>query len=223
MSREALSLDISRLVSRVVRGEPIDIAERGAALAEQYPDLGMSGALISQAIERAAGMVGMIRSAPEPPKPPRPRVEMPVAVLPANGNGNGAARNGTAARFAAREEQPLQKARPAPVALPVAALSIDDDLAAAIDAEIGNIVSGHKAAAGAPAPRSRGEARAAAPPLRRNAEARVAPSPAPRSSVETQTPPVAPPQTTTPAKEPASSEPAHGSIFSSFRRALFRT
>ena len=64
VSREALALDISRVVSRVVSGEPIDTAERGAALAAKYPELGMNAELIGQAIDRAAGMVGLIKTAP---------------------------------------------------------------------------------------------------------------------------------------------------------------
>ena len=50
MSREALSLEISQAVSRVVSGEPVDAAERGAFLAAKYPELGMSGEMISEAI-----------------------------------------------------------------------------------------------------------------------------------------------------------------------------
>ncbi len=66
MSREALSLEISQVVSRVVSGEPIDTAERGLMLALKYPELGMSGEMIGAAIVRAANMVGMIKSAPMP-------------------------------------------------------------------------------------------------------------------------------------------------------------
>ena len=93
MSREALSLDISRVVSRVVSGEPIDTAENGAALAAKYPDLGMSGTLISQAIDRAAGMVGMIKNAPEPVKQPRLAVSIaaPKPQPATNGNGHSVA------------------------------------------------------------------------------------------------------------------------------------
>jgi hypothetical protein len=148
VSREALSLEISNLVSRVVSGESIDIAERGAALAAKYPELGMSGELISQAIERAAGMVGMIKSSPQPPKmspitrePPAPEpqprsqpqqsrseLQPPAAPTPTNGH---------------RAEAPSAP----PLRLPRAVQLIDDDLAAAIDREIGNLVSGQKAAA----------------------------------------------------------------------------
>ena len=90
MSREALSLEISNLVARVLRGETIDIPQTGAGLAAKYPDLGMSGALIGQAIERAAGMVGMIRSTPTPTKRMPRAAEMVVAPAgdppPSNGH-----------------------------------------------------------------------------------------------------------------------------------------
>jgi hypothetical protein len=66
MSREALSREISQVVSRVVSGEEIDAAARGAILAAKYPELGMSGEMIGEAILRAANMVGMIKSAPMP-------------------------------------------------------------------------------------------------------------------------------------------------------------
>lgn len=140
MSREALALDISRVVSRVVSGEDIDTAERGAALAAKYPDLGMSGELIGEAIARAAGMVGLIRSAPPPQKPlvpPKPaRIESAAPVMPA-----------AAMHPAVMPSTPVASAPPAPVSAsaPAVFLSIDDDLAAAIDAEIGNLVTGRKA------------------------------------------------------------------------------
>jgi hypothetical protein len=60
-SRAELSLEISRLVSRVVKGETIDAAASGAELAARFPDAGMSGEMIAKAIDSAAGMVGMIR------------------------------------------------------------------------------------------------------------------------------------------------------------------
>ena len=59
-AQAALSLEISRLVARVTRGEMVDIAARGEALAFRFPDAGMSGAMIAKAIENAAGMVGMM-------------------------------------------------------------------------------------------------------------------------------------------------------------------
>ena len=207
MSREALSLDISQVVSRVVSGESIDTAERGAALAAKYPDLGMSGALIGQAIERAAGMVGMIRNAPEPPKPPPRAIEAPAPIRTAPANG--AAADGHRA--------PKPASAPPPV-LPVASQSIDDELAAAIDAEIGNLVSGHAATPAAHA-RPNGETRTRVVPPSAYGEPRA--TTAWRANVEAQAPSAAP---LTPI---ASSEPAtverHGSFLSSFRRALFRT
>ncbi len=220
MSKEALSLDISRLVSRVVRGETIDVAERGAALAKQYPDLGMSGAMIGQAIERAAGMVGMIRNAPIPPKLPRvPAIAVPPPPPPV------AAAAPPKVVAEPGNVRPLHTVRAAPpTAFPVGPQSIDDELAAAIDAEIGNLVSGH-AAATAPLARTGSDARTArAAPAHGNGEARTA-SPAPvRPSAEPPAPaPVAAPRPASVSREPDRSEPAHGSIFSNFRRALFRT
>jgi hypothetical protein len=129
VSREALSLDISQLVSRVVAGEAIDVAEKGAALAAKYPDLGMSGELIAQAIERAAGMVGMIRTAPAEPRMSPVARDVPAPTPSPAGNGH---------------SRPVPK--PASVKLPVAVSLIDDDLAAAIDAEIGSLVTSGKAA-----------------------------------------------------------------------------
>jgi len=108
MSREVLSLEISQIVARVVSGESIDAAERGTLLAQKYPELGMTGDMIGQAIERAAGMVGMIKTAPEP-------VAWPKRAAAAQATG----------------------AAP----LPGPAGTIDDALAAAIEAEIGGVVS----------------------------------------------------------------------------------
>lgn len=59
-----LSLDISRVVARMMSGETVDTSASAAELAARYPTLGMSGEMIEEAISRAAGMVGMIRSAP---------------------------------------------------------------------------------------------------------------------------------------------------------------
>ena len=136
MSREALALDISRVVSRLVSGEPIDTAERGAALAEKYPELGMNAELIGQAIDRAANMVGMIKTAPAPPKltreQPQPVVSSLVEVAEIE-----------------RPAAPVAPPAPKPV-VPPRALSIDDELAAAIDAEIGNLVTTRKPAPAVP-------------------------------------------------------------------------
>ena len=125
MSREALSLEISKVVSRVVSGEPVDAAARGMLLAQKYPDLGMSGEMIGEAIVRAANMVGMIKSAPMPADWPADPVPRPAEVaVPKNGAGG-------------------MRAYPP---RPVLAQSIEDDLGSAIDAEIGNLVSGRAAA-----------------------------------------------------------------------------
>jgi hypothetical protein len=66
-SSAELSLDISRVVSQVLTGESVDTAKKGEELAAKYPDLGMSAAMIEDAIGRAAGMVGMIRDGETPP------------------------------------------------------------------------------------------------------------------------------------------------------------
>jgi hypothetical protein len=142
LSREALALDISRIVSRVVSGEAVDTVERGAALAAKYPEVGMSGESISEAIARAAGMVGMIKSAPPPQRmPPLPRAQSVAAAAIAE---QAAAPD---AGPVAEPEVPVVEARSAPPAAPVvpsSAQAFDDLLAAAIDAEIGDLVSGRR-------------------------------------------------------------------------------
>ncbi len=126
MSREALSLEISQVVARVVSGEPVDAAERGTHLAQKYPGLGMSGEMIGEAIRRAAGMVGMIRKAPMPAAWPQdPVPDAARTALTVNGSSNGA--------------------RTAPSLPPCVGPAIGDDLAAAIDEEIGILVSGRVA------------------------------------------------------------------------------
>lgn len=95
----ALSIEISRLVARVLKGETIDIAATGDELAFRFPDAGMTGAMIAEAIQRAAGMVGMIREGAIP------------------------------------DVRPLR----------TKASRFDDELAAAIDAGIGEIVAGQAA------------------------------------------------------------------------------
>lgn len=100
MSQADLSLEISRLVSRLLSGEAVDTAACGEELAARFPDVGMSGEMIAEAIVSAAGMVGMIRE-----------------------GGSAAARD-------------TEEGAPA---------SVDDALAAAIDAELGELVSGEAA------------------------------------------------------------------------------
>ena len=161
MSREALSLDISRLVARVVAGEPIDTAERGAALAAKYPDLGMSGVLIGQAIDRAVGMVGMIRSAPRPAKRSKESVEHSQVVTSAapplvNAHTGIASQLQTNGHLAEPAEAMLLKTEAetevsVPLETPEASgapsptsniAPIDDDVTAGINAGIGGLVSG---------------------------------------------------------------------------------
>ena len=68
-SSAELSLDISRVVSQVLNGGDVDVARSGEELATRYQNLGMSGAMIEEAISRAAGMVDMIRGAERPAEP----------------------------------------------------------------------------------------------------------------------------------------------------------
>ncbi len=119
MSREALSLEISQVVSRLVSGEPIDPAARGAMLAQKFPELGMSGEMIGEAIVRAASMVGTIKSTPLPAAwTDRARAS---ATVTGAGDANGAA---------------------AKAASSLPAQSAEDDLTSTIDAEIGSLLSG---------------------------------------------------------------------------------
>ncbi len=121
MSREALSLEISQVVSRVVNGEAIDAKAQGAMLAQRYPELGMSGEMIGEAIMRAASMVGMIKSTPMP-----------------------AARSaGEAHRHAA----PAARMNGDPARTQAAGLarSDDGDLASAVDTKVGSLASGEAA------------------------------------------------------------------------------
>ena len=134
MSREALSLEISNLVARVLRGETIDIPQTGAGLAAKYPDLGMSGALIGQAIERAAGMVGMIRSTPAPTKRTPRAAEMVAASAGDPPPPNGHAFTEPPVEEKRHFEAKRPAVEPAVTSIPPRARSIDDDLAAAIDA-----------------------------------------------------------------------------------------
>ena len=82
----------------------------------------------------------MIRSAPEPVKPVR--VVAPPVAVPVPTTINIPPLNGKSETLVARPPAPRLSTVTAP---PVALQSIDDDLAAAIDAEIGNLVSGHQA------------------------------------------------------------------------------
>jgi hypothetical protein len=233
VSREALSLDISRVVSRVVSGEPIDTAENGAALAAKYPDLGMSAKLISQAIERAAGMVGMIKSAPEPVKPPRLTVAIPApkSQPTTNGNGHSVAAKTTEPVTARKADAPRVVVPVMPVTtIPVSVLSIEDDLAAAIDAEIGHLVSGQRAK---PAPVSTPVSDTPTPLIQAAAAPLVTAAALPKATVETRiglaTEEPQPADASPPDSPPAADSSApkgdeqRGSIFSSFRRALFRS
>jgi hypothetical protein len=100
----ALSVEISRLVERLLKGETFDIAASGDELAFRFPDAGMTGAMIVDAVGRAAETVGMIREG-------------------------------------AQSDTPAADPEASP---------FDEEIAAAIDAEIGEIVTGQ--AADAPSP-----------------------------------------------------------------------
>ena len=69
-SSAKLSLEISQLVSRALAGEMIDMPAEGERLAGRFPDLGMSGEMIGNAIARAISMVGAIRSGADQPREP---------------------------------------------------------------------------------------------------------------------------------------------------------
>jgi hypothetical protein len=60
LSSADLSVEIYRLVTRAVGGEPIDVATRSEELATRFAHLGWSAQLIGKAIGRAAGMVGVV-------------------------------------------------------------------------------------------------------------------------------------------------------------------
>ena len=86
MSRAELSLEISRLVSRLLKGESIDLADKAEELAARFPDLGMTADMIGSAIERAATMVDKIRNRPEPLQATA-TPDYPDPVETANGDG----------------------------------------------------------------------------------------------------------------------------------------
>jgi len=201
VSREALSLEISSIVSRVVRGESIDITQMGAALAAKYPELGMSGALIGQAVERAVGMVGMIRSAPAPTKRMPGAAEMVVAPVSQPPPSKGHAFTEPSLEEHERLEPPQPAVELAVAAVLPGARSIDDDLGAAIDAEIGNLVSGRKV---------RPERQVTSNTQPSSAGARAVPTPEAMAKAAG-------------GSDRARRSSEHNSIFSSFRRVLFRT
>ena len=74
----------------MLTGETVDTAKKGEELAAKYPDVGMTGAMIEEAITRAAGMMGMIRGGTVPPAAPQP--PQPAIVA---GGAPGAGLNGT--------------------------------------------------------------------------------------------------------------------------------
>ena len=90
----------------------------------------MTGEMIGEAIVRAAGMVGMIKSAPKPVEPGQTRVRTASADRRPAGE---------------RERAPLPLPK---ITLPPPAQTIDADLASAIDAEIGSLVSGKRGGTG---------------------------------------------------------------------------
>jgi hypothetical protein len=196
LSREALALDISRVVSRLVSGEPIDTAERGAALAAKYPELGINAELIGQAIDRAANMVGLIKTAPLPRKLPR---EQPRPVVSSRVD-------------VAEIERPAPPVAPAPkLAVPPRAFSIDDELAAAIDAEIGNLVTTRNPVPMAPVAVVFEQEEAS---VETEAEASI--------DEETESPDEEALEQSWPEPEPPPAAPTSKGPFSALRRAFFR-
>ena len=89
-SSAELSLDISRVVSQVLNGGDVDVARTGEELASRYQNLGMSGAMIEEAISRAAGMVDMIRGAEKPAEPQTGATEGNGSSLSGNGRADDA-------------------------------------------------------------------------------------------------------------------------------------
>ena len=81
MDRAELSIEISRIVSRALNGETIDVAVEGEGLAVKYPGLGMSGQMIADAIASATGMMGMIRSGNGAAAPAETGADEPQALV----------------------------------------------------------------------------------------------------------------------------------------------
>jgi hypothetical protein len=128
VSSAELSLDISHLVSRALNGEAIDPAGEGQKLAARYTDLGMTGDLIGKAIARAAGMVGVVLEGwDEEPAPIDPAGTAEVAS-PSSGGDDAII-------------LPSHSASPSHDPVFPASSSLDDGLAAAIDADLAEFVS----------------------------------------------------------------------------------
>ena len=87
MSRAELSLEISRLVPRLLKGESSDVADKAEELAARFPDFGMTADMIGSAIERATTMVDQIRNRPEPLQATA-TPDYPDPVETANGDGS---------------------------------------------------------------------------------------------------------------------------------------
>ena len=101
MSSAELSLEISRIVSRAMGGEPIDVAVHSQELAARFSDLGMSAELIGKAIARAAGMVGIaLDGAGQEDLLPAAPLAAATQDQP-GGNANGFHANGTAVNIPA--------------------------------------------------------------------------------------------------------------------------
>jgi hypothetical protein len=87
VSRAELSLEISRLVPRLLKGESIDLGGKAEELAARFPDLGMTAAMIGSAIERTTTMVDQIRNRPEPLQATAAAPDYAGPVEEANGHG----------------------------------------------------------------------------------------------------------------------------------------
>jgi hypothetical protein len=118
--RVELSTEIAGLVAQVLRGEAVDTAAKGEELAARYPQVGMSGAMIGEAIVRATGMMSMIRERPQPPE----RASRSTSIN-AHQASNGAVVDAAGGNSGSENSN----------------IAIDDGLAAAIDADIGGLVA----------------------------------------------------------------------------------
>ena len=110
-SSAELSLDISRVVSEVLNGGDVDVTRTGEELAARYQNLGMSGAMIEEAISRAAGMVGMIRGTEKPAEPATVSEE----AAGTSRSGNGSAYDGTDGGDSAEQSLPANGAHHDPI------------------------------------------------------------------------------------------------------------
>lgn len=115
MSSASLAREISDLVTRSLRGEAIDVAAHGKALAARYPYLGMSADLIAKAITRSVGMMETVRNGganggPTPPDAAAAPAGSSVPLPSADASSSERPANGQSAH------QPVASAKPAETA-----------------------------------------------------------------------------------------------------------